>query len=166
MSAPEAVVIDRSTIRTRLRKSTQKEFTGAHTKSVLLDMCAILKVEEPAGTKDLIYEQLVANAGLPDQSLRGKSTLGSPVAAMWQHCDDALAAAQAKSEADDEDFIQPRRKDVIATAKADGIAHHTARTQYQCWFNATGRGSVLLADLPTESLPRSMQPADDEVEEA
>lgn len=157
MSAPEAVVIDRSTIRTRLRKSTQKEFTGAHTKIVLIAMCATLDVKEPGATKDLIYDQLVANAGLPDQSLRGGSTTKSPVAAMWSFCE-AMYHSNGKGK------DPPRRKDIIAAAKESGIAHHTARTQYQSWWTAVNKGERLLADVPVEELPRALQPATEEAE--
>lgn len=150
--------IDRATIRKRLRTTTQKEFTGAHTKAILLEMANMLGIEDPSGTKDELYDLLVANAGLPDQSLRGASSITEPVGRMWQHCDNAFAEALAKAEAGDGDFVRPRRKDVIESAKAAGIAHHTARTQYQCWFAATQKGTVRLGDLPAESLPRSLQP--------
>lgn len=161
MSTPEAVVIDRGVIRTRLRKSTQKEFTGAHTKIVLIAMCATLDVKEPGATKDLIYDQLVANAGLPDQSLRGGSTTKSPVAAMWSFCETMYHRND-----DDDEPVPPRRKDIIAAAKAHGIAHHTARTQYQSWWTATLKGTRLLKDVPVEELPRALQPVTEDVKEA
>ena len=157
MSAAKAAeqVLDLKIIRQRLRTTTQKEFTGAHTKSALLNMCAIIKIAEPAATKDLIYDQLVANAGLPDQSLRGGSTIKSPVAAMWSFCE-----SMYHSNGKDEDH--PRRKDIIAAAKESGIAHHTARTQYQSWWIATLKGTRLLTDVPVKELPRALQPTEDE----
>ncbi len=156
MTAVKEAVLDRNTIRTRLRKSTQKEFTGAHTKIVLIAMAATLGIdaETLGATKDLIYEQLVANAGLPDQSLRGGSSVKSPVATMWSFCEDMFHAND-----DDEKKETPRRKDIIAAAKASGIAHHTARTQYQSWWTATLKGTRLLADVPVAELPRALQPA-------
>jgi len=144
---------DRATIRKRLRTVAQRDFIAAHTKAVLVGMCAVLGVEDASGTKDELYQILVDNAGLPDQSLRGSSSVDSPVSRMWIHCDEAFADADPEN--------PPRRRDVIESAKAAGIAHHTARTQYQSWFTATQKGTIRLADLPVESLPRSMQPKEE-----
>lgn len=152
--------LDRATIRTRLRENSQRDFVAAHTKTVLVTMAAVLGVADANGTKDELYDILVANANLPDQSLRGSSSIESPVATMWGLCDDAFAEYIE----DPENVEKPRRKDVIEAAKAAGIAHHTARTQYQSWLTTVrdADGNIRrLADVPVEDLPRSMQPKEE-----
>lgn len=56
-----------------------------------------------------------------------KSSVESPVAFVWRLAREMKGA---------------RRKDVVAAAIAQGIATHTARTQYQAWFQANKAGSV------------------------
>ncbi len=149
-------ILDRATIRKRLRTVDERDFIAAHTKGAFLEMCTVLGVEDPKGTKADLYQQLIDNAGLPDQSLRGRSSVDSPVAAMWELCDATFAAADPEN--------LPRRRDVIEAAKAAGIAHHTARTQYQSWLTAVrdADGNIRrLHDLPVNELPRVLQPADD-----
>ena len=51
----------------------------------------------------------------------GPSKVENPVARMWTIC---------------EAMVDSKRKDVIASAVAEGISYYTARTQYQLWRTA------------------------------
>src|SRR4051812_8751750 len=55
------------------------------------------------------------------EATKARSTLASPVAAMWALCNSTIG--------------QPR-KAVVLAAIAEGISYHTARTQYQAWLKA------------------------------
>lgn len=67
-------------------------------------------------------------------ALRGKSSVGGPVAFVRQTATAMLAASgQPLDHADNANL----RSRVVAACKAAGIAHYTARTQYQVWYKAT-----------------------------
>ena len=152
MSNQEATPKD---IRKQLRTISADEFIKAHTGAALVDVAKTLKIELPEGkpSKQTMYDTIVAGAKLPDQSLRGKSTIGSPVAAVWQKADEMVA-----SQKDDK---RATRSQVVDACKADGIAHHTARTQFQSWFVATDRGTKRLSDLTLEELPKALHPVEE-----
>ena len=142
-------------IRKQLRTINSQDFIKAHTAAALADVAATLKITIPeeAKTKQDVYDAIVAGAKLPDQSLRGKSTIGSPVAAVWQMADKMVAAQK--------DDKRATRSQVVDECKAQGIAHHTARTQFQSWFVATDRGIKRLSDLSLEELPKALHPAEE-----
>lgn len=142
------------TIRKQLRTISADEFVSAHTKAGLVLAADILNIDvSEAGTKLEIYSLIIDGAKLPDQSLRGKSTIQSPVAAVWQMADVMVAAQKEDKRAS--------RSEVVDACKADGIAHHTARTQFQSWFKATDRGSRRLSDLSLEELPKALHPVEE-----
>ncbi len=141
-------------IRKQLRTISPAEFIAAHTKNALVLAADILNIDVgEAGTKQELYDVIVAGANLPDQSLRGKSTIQSPVAAVWSKADEMVAAKK--------DDDRATRSQVVDACKADGIAHHTARTQFQSWFVATDRGRRRLSDLSLEELPKALHPAEE-----
>jgi hypothetical protein len=110
-------------------------------------MAVILGLAEPAGTKPELYDLIVGAANLPDPSLRGKSSVEDPVAYVWYKADEMTAREGA------------RRKDVVEACIAQGVAYHTARTQYQSWFTATDRGSKRLSELDPKDIPAALRPA-------
>lgn len=59
-----------------------------------------------------------------------KSSCENPVKKVWDLAD--LYLAEAKKQGLD----KPKRGEVIAAAEAQGVATHTARTQYQHWYKA------------------------------
>ena len=141
-------------IRKQLRTISADEFVSAHTKAGLVEVADKMNVDvSEASTKLEIYSLIIDGAKLPDQSLRGKSTIGSPVAAVWQMADKMVAAQK--------DDKRATRSQVVDECKAQGIAHHTARTQFQSWFVATDRGTKRLSDLSLEELPKALHPAEE-----
>lgn len=149
--------LDRSTVREQLKNISEDEYIRANTRDVLNEKAGILGVEDPAslGTKKEVYDAMVASADLPDPSLRGKSTIDSPVATVWDIADQMITQARANGE-------EPaRRKDVLEAAQKMGVAFYTARTQYQAWFTATNRGTRVLAEIPNSELPQALQRADE-----
>lgn len=147
-------------VRKQLRTISAEEFIKAHTAAALIVVAATLSIEIPeeAKTKQQVYEVIIAGAKLPDQSLRGKSSIGSPVSVVWSTADKMVAAAK--------DGERASRSEVVDACKANGIAHHTARTQFQSWFVATDRGTKRLSDLTIEELPKALHPVTEQVEEA
>lgn len=158
MSNQEATPKD---IRKQLRTVAPADFIKAHTGAALVAVAATLgiTIPEDAKTKQQVYDAIIAGAKLPDQSLRGKSSIDSPVAKVWTIAD-LMVAAQDK----DED--RAKRSEVVEACKAEGIAHHTARTQFQSWFVATDRGRRRLSDLSLEELPKALHPAEEPKEAA
>lgn len=145
--------IDRAEIRRRLKSVTVDEFTKAHTRADLNAFAETMEVDEEAlagaSNKGEVVQLIIANADLPDPSLRGKSTIENPVAFVFQWCDENREALSSG---------EIRRKDAHATLEELGVAHYTARTQYQCWYSLTNRGERALSEIPVEELPRKMQP--------
>lgn len=154
------VTLSKSDIRKQLRTISADEFIKSHTASALLDAAVIVgaKIPEEAKTKQQVYDAIIAGANLPDPALRGKSKIGSPVAAAWKIADEMHA-----ENAGDETRDPPRRKDVVAAMQEAGIAYYTARTQYQAFYTLTNKATRRLADVPVEELPKALQPV---VEEA
>lgn len=144
-------------VRKQLRTISAEEFIKAHTAAALVVVAATLSIEIPeeAKTKQQVYAVIIKGAKLPDQSLRGKSSVGSPVAKVWNMADKMVAAQK--------DDKRATRSQVVDACKAEGIAHHTARTQFQSWFTATDRGTKRISDLNLEELPKALHPV---VEEA
>ncbi len=140
-------------VRKQLRTISADEFISAHTKSRLQEIADEFKVDvSEAKTKQDMYDAIVAGANLPDQSLRGKSTIDSPVAMVWKYADKLVAAEEGDKRA--------TRSQVVDVCKAQGIAHHTARTQFQSWFTATDRGTKRLTELTLEELPKALHPVE------
>ena len=136
-----------TTTRQQLIDLTEAEFLKNYTKTEMITMAEEIGVEDPQGTKAELYALLVDNSSLPDTSLRGTSTVDAPVSRVWAIAETAWADSEEP----------PRRKDVVATCVASGIAPHTARTQYQSFFKATNRGERRLADLSQDELPKALR---------
>ncbi len=138
-------------IRKQLRTISAEDFMKAHTLAALVVVANTLQIDVgEAKTKQEHYDTIVAGAKLPDQSLRGKSTIGDPVAIVWKTADEMVAAKKEGERA--------KRSEVVDACKALGIAHHTARTQFQSWFTATDRGTKRLTELTLEELPKALHP--------
>jgi hypothetical protein len=154
-------VLDRAAIRERLKKTTEKEFTGAHTKAEMEQMMETMAVANDlratSKTKADMYQHLVLVAKLPDPKLRGRSKVDSPVARAWQIADEMHAKATPEAPA--------RRKDVVAAMQEAGITYYTARTQYQAFYKATDKGAKRLGDLSQDELPKFLREDVDETEE-
>jgi hypothetical protein len=143
-------------VRKQLRTIPSSDFIKAHTKDALIGVAGTLDVtiENANGTKQEIYDEIVAGAKLPDPSLRGKSSVDSPVAKVWTMSDAMVAAVPAENRA--------KRSEVVEACQADGIAYYTARTQFQAWFTATDKGRRRLDDLSLEELPKALHPVEEE----
>lgn len=72
------------------------------------------KASKPSKEGRATYAQLA-------KTHSGASSIESPVAVMWNLCDEMQEA---------------KRKDVIAAAVQKGVGYYTARTQYQLWLTA------------------------------
>lgn len=146
-----------TTFRDQLRTASNEEILKANTRADLESGAKELGLTDDtissAKTKADLLDLIIGAANLPDPALRGHSEIDSPVAAMWELCDYMFAEASANEEP------TPRRKDVIAEARARGIAFYTARTQYQSWFAATARGTRRLADLDSAEVPKAVREA-------
>jgi len=143
-------------IRKQLRTIPSTDFIKAHTKAALVVKASVMEIEiDDGGTKTEIYEAIVAGANLPDPSLRGKSSIDSPVAKVWETADRMIAFVAKEDRA--------KRSEVVAACQADGIAYYTARTQFQAWFTATDKGRRRLDDLSLEELPKALHPVEEEV---
>lgn len=144
-------------IRKQLRDLSATEFMASRTKVNLVAVAGVLSItlsgeDSSKMTKQAIYDEIIAGAKFPDQSLRGKSTIDSPVAAVWLKADKMVASQDEGKRA--------TRSQVVDACKADGIAHHTARTQFQSWFVATDRGTRRLDTLSLEELPKALHPVE------
>ncbi len=139
-------------VRKQLRTISADEFMKAHTLAALVVVAATLSIEIPEGTKTKQdhYDVIIKGAKLPDQTLRGKSSVSAPVAQVWRTAD-VMVAAQPEGE-------RASRSEVVEECKANGVAHHTARTQFQSWFTATNRGTRRLSDLDVKELPQELHP--------
>jgi len=73
----------------------------------------------------------------PDTMLH-KSAVASPVKAVWALCEQMVGA---------------KRGDVVKAAVAQGIATHTARTQYQRWFASKKAPAATTTVTPAASEP-------------
>jgi len=140
-------------IRDECKSMSQEEFANAYTKAQLELKASTAGVSDEklneAKTKADIVALIYGQYKFPDPSLRGKSTIDEPVAAMWALLNDDLA----KNGADG----RMRRKDGVAVGQSVGVAYYTARTQYQAWFEATDRGTKPLgAHSDPEGMPRGM----------
>lgn len=145
-----------------LKSGTNDEILKAHKRDELEDLAAELGLTADTiakcKTKQVLLEQMIEVANLPDPGLRGMSEVDGPVSYVWHRCAELAAEADAKGEP------RMRRKDVIALLVEEGVAFYTARTQYQSWFAATGNGSKPVSEVPVEDLPKKMRPADEEDE--
>jgi hypothetical protein len=154
------VILTRTEVRKQLRTISSVDFQRAHTKLALIEAALILGVviteEQAKGTKQTIYDAIIKGSPLPDQSLRGKSTIDGPVAAAWAKADEIWANADTDS--------PPRRKDIVAAMEAVGITYYTARTQYQAFFDVTLHGTRRLADVPNDELPKKLQKVEEAAE--
>ena len=92
-----------------------------------------------------------APAAKPD--ILRKSAVDHPVAKVWLACDSVTITARANG------TEKPRRKDVVDALVANGVAWHTARTQYQAWSKATDKGRLVLNAMDPKDLPRSVRDA-------
>ena len=136
-------------IRQQLKTIEREEFIKASTKAVLTEKAQTMGAElDDAKTKDDIYDAMVAVAALPDPSKRGRSSIGAPVSFVWFWCDERREQIHTG---------ELRRKDAVAALEAEGVAHYTARTQYQEWFAATGRGERSVGSLDNEELPKKLR---------
>ena len=147
-NAADGIPEQELTVREQLKSMTAAEFEAAHKKDALIAIATEFGVEDTSGTKAELVAKIVAAADLPDPSLRGKSTVESPVARVWDIADRMKA-----------ENPEVRRKDVIAACQAEGVAFYTARTQYQSWFTATDKGTKRLEDIDPKDLPAELRPA-------
>lgn len=143
------------TFRDQLKSSTNEELLKANTRAQLEEAAGEFGLTEDtisaAKTKADLLDMIIGKANLPDPGLRGMSEVDSPVAYVWQRLDEITAEREANDEP------RMRRKDAIQLLVDEGVAFYTARTQYQSWFSATGKGARRLADLSNEDLPKPLQ---------
>jgi hypothetical protein len=147
--------VQAATTRDELRNNSREDFLK-RTRAQMEQGAAELGIEDTSvfGTKSELYDAMVKAARLPDQSLRGTSEIENPVAEVWAFAD--LLAQQARERGQP----APRRKDVVAHCVDQGIAYHTARTQYQAWYQHTQKGTRLMADGNRENLPKALRPVE------
>lgn len=145
----------RTEIRDLLKDVGPEQYQKDRTRDELNADAAELGIEnaEEMRTKADVVEAIVDAVNLPDPSLRGESEVDSPVARVWQFCNEH---AEAINNGD------LRRKDAIAQLQEIGIAFYTARTQYQAWFSATNKGERRLEELSNDELPSALQTKDEE----
>lgn len=138
--------------REQLKELSAEDFLKQNTRDELNAIASEFGVESPEslGNKQEVFDAIVKAADLPNPALRGESTVDDPVAQVWQIAD------RMWTEAGDS---PPRRVDCVEAAKDAGIAHYTARTQYQAWFTHTNKGQNLISAGNTEGLPRSVAQA-------
>jgi hypothetical protein len=142
-----------TSIRDEAKSMSQEEFSNAYTKAQLELKASQAGVSDEklneAKTKADIVALIYGQYKFPDPALRGKSTIEEPVAAMWALLNNDLVKNGAEG--------RLRRKDGVAAGEAVGVAHYTARTQYQAWFEATDRGTKPLGEhSDPEGMPRGM----------
>lgn len=140
-------------IRDEAKSMTQDEFKDAYTKQQLELKASQAGVSDEqikeAKTKADLVALIYGQYKFPDPALRGKSTVDAPVATMWEILNKDLVENGPEG--------RLRRKDGVALGESLGIAHYTARTQYQAWFEATQRATVPLhAGSPADSMPRAL----------
>ncbi len=163
MSTEEATTTARQEIRTTIRELTQEQYLKTYKAQDLRGQCDELGVDHSeVKSKADIYALIVKDIGVPDPALRGASSADDPVATVWTIADSMFARARADADEGGEEYVAPRRKDVIATCQKAGVAFYTARTQYQSWFTATDRGANRLADMAPADLPKVLQPVTEE----
>ena len=157
------------TVREQTRTLTQEEFAKAHTKDALVSAASAagIKVDaiKEAKTKADIVALIYVKYPPPDPALRGKSSVANPVAEVWAHAENRFELFRNKA------TEKPRRCDVVEECKSTGIAHFTARTQYQAWFKHTGGGERTITPKD-DGLPKGLgallgfpqpEPAEEEV---
>lgn len=107
-------------------------------KATLLDLIQeeITKPETIEPTPTSMVEDAPAKPINPN---RGHSTIDAPVYQTWHITDAMFTAARAAGLPD------PKRKAVVEACMARGVAYYTARTQYQCWFKHTDKGTRLIS---------------------
>lgn len=136
-------------IRQSLKTIERAQYLKASPKADLITRATALGADlEGAKTKDDIYDAMIAVANLPDPSLRGRSLIEAPVAYVWHWLNERREAVSSK---------ELRRKDAVADLQKEGIAYHTARTQFQVWFSTTNRGARAITELTGDDLPKSMR---------
>jgi hypothetical protein len=138
-------------LRDECKSMTQEEFTTAYTKAQLELKASEAGVTDEAlkaaKTKADIVALLYGQFKFPDPALRGTSTIGHPVASMWTILNTDLIENGAEG--------RMKRSVGVKAGEALGIAHYTARTQYQSWFEATDRGTKpLTKDSSADGLPK------------
>jgi len=140
-----------SSIREQVRSMEQAEFSNQHTKKALEAIAEQVGVEDLSGTKADIVARIYEQFPAPDPSLRENSTIDSPVAFVWQETERLFREAETNEQP------KPRRKDVVQHLRDQGVAYHTARTQYQAWYQATDGGVKKLGAI--EGLPKKVAEA-------
>ena len=133
---------------------TPQELKKEFTKQQLQNAAQDLGVELGSDTTAIgIAEALYAGKPEPEQptpvaeqpapkgkAIKRRSDIEDPVEYVWLRCDQLAAAAIAEGKP------LPRRKDVTEQLIVEGVAYHTARTQYQLWHKHTSGGKRLVAD--------------------
>lgn len=136
-------------IRQSLKTIERAQYLKASPKADLITRAFALGADlDGAKTKDDIYDAMIAAANLPDPSLRGRSSVDAPVSFVWYWLDGRREEVSSK---------ELRRKDAVAALQKEGIAYHTARTQFQVWFSTTNRGTRAVDELTGNDLPKSMR---------
>ena len=136
-------------IRQSLKTIERAQYLKASPKADLITRAEALGADlEGAKTKDDIYDAMIAVANLPDPSLRGRSIVDGPVSFVWYWLDARREEVSTK---------QLRRKDAVAMLQKEGVAYHTARTQFQVWFSTTNHGTRAVDELTGDDLPKSMR---------
>jgi len=154
---------DTSSIRQQVQSTPIEEFVKGTSKADLKEMAAIVNVGDDIvakGTKQELGEAIYAKFPAPPvkPEILRQSKVNHPVAKVWLGAENMVREAEAAGK------DKPRRSVVCDTLVQNGIAYHTARTQYQAWYKATDGGRVPLTQLT--GLPKSVREALDELAEA
>ena len=132
--------------------ATPQDLKKQFKKADLLSAAQDLEIELGSDTTAIgICEALVAGLPKPEpvaelpvaktpKAIKRRSDIEDPVEYVWMRCDQIAAAAQADGAS------LPRRKDVTELLVLEGVAYHTARTQYQLWYAHTSKGTRLVAN--------------------
>jgi len=143
-------------LRDECKSMTQEEFASAYTRAQLELKASEAGVEDEtitaAKTKADVVALVYGQYKFPDPALRGNSTVDHPVSAMW-----ALLNLDLDQNGPEKKM---RRKDGVAAGEKLGIAHYTARTQYQAWFEATDKGTKPIGEGSSpDGLPKEFAKA-------
>lgn len=112
----------------------------------------------PADVQAALLDVKAPPAAGQRKTMRGRSTIESPVDQTWAMADDFFRRSRDAGEP------KPRRKDVVQACIDHGIAPYTARTQYQAWFKHTLGGTRLMADGNVRPIKVAKPEADEDAE--
>lgn len=150
-----------------LRNLDRVKFLKQYPKGDLVDFMEWHEIEFPEEdtTKAGLYEAICAwdedqgpdadedeEDEVPEQQGHKRSSdFEGAVAYVWQRVDAIFTAAKAKGK------DKPRRRDVTNQLIVEGVAYHTARTQYQAWHKHTDGGRYLVSEGNARPVKRQKQ---------